>query len=386
MISGKHIRRFCHPEGLAFFFFAFCSLTVFAHTPDTSYTKVRIEPNQIVFTFTFDISVLNRINSLDRNSDGHVTKKELTESTPWIRDYLENHILITFDSAPVFFDDHDRKDTLWSSETETVPLGDYASTLVHLKYVKSVQKLPTDIVFVYHVFDDLGERHVNLGSFEQGDYHQDQIVFSKFEPDYLYDTTVALENKTSEFSWERAKEFVSLGMKHIFTGYDHLLFLCALVLACPWKQLIKIITIFTIAHSCSLFLASFHVIVPPSRAVETAVALTIVFVALENLLNRVPRNQAKITFCFGLIHGFAFANALNDLELPKLSFAKALLTFNLGVEAGQLVVIAILLPLLVLINRLSFGAKIRIALSCGVLLCGLGWMLDRASGIHFMPF
>jgi hydrogenase/urease accessory protein HupE len=177
--------------------------------------------------------------------------------------------------------------------------------------------------------------------------------------------------------------FLKLGVEHIWTGYDHLLFLFGLLLVCrTFKSIVAIISCFTLAHSLTLALATMNVVNLPSRFVEPMIAASIVFVGVENLLRRgaEPRGRWALTFAFGLIHGFGFASVLRDLGVGQdgRGLLMPLLTFNLGVEVGQIAVAAIVLPL---IWRLRKNAMFRRrgvpALSTVVALAGLYWLLER---------
>lgn len=150
-------------------------------------------------------------------------------------------------------------------------------------------------------------------------------------------------------------EFVWLGIEHILIGWDHLLFILALVLpGGSAGSLIRTITAFTVAHSITLGLAATGLVSVPSGLVEALIALSIAWVAAENLFSKRPLDRRwQISFLFGLIHGFGFSNVLREIGLPKDSLLLALLNFNIGVELGQLLVIALLLPLLALMRRVA---------------------------------
>src|SRR6185369_14875836 len=128
------------------------------------------------------------------------------------------------------------------------------------------------------------------------------------------------------------------GVEHILTGYDHLLFLFALMIGggSAWS-LVKIVTAFTLAHTLTLAAAALDLIVVPARIVESAIALSIAYVALENffILQRSASKRWLVSLAFGLVHGFGFSAVLKELELPADGLAWSLLLFNLGVEAGQ---------------------------------------------------
>jgi hydrogenase/urease accessory protein HupE len=173
--------------------------------------------------------------------------------------------------------------------------------------------------------------------------------------------------------------FFRLGVEHILTGYDHLLFLGALLLrGGGLLSLLKIISAFTVAHSITLALAVLGVVTLPDRLVESVIAASIVWVALENVfLRNAPSQRWRVSFLFGLVHGFGFASALNPLGLPPRHLALALLGFNLGVEAGQALVVVCLLPLLVWMRGSEWERPAVQAASLGVALLGFVWFVER---------
>jgi hypothetical protein len=139
---------------------------------------------------------------------------------------------------------------------------------------------------------------------------------------------------------------VTMGVEHIVTGWDHLLFLAALVLgAVSVRALVGTISAFTVAHSITLALAALGVVAPSARWVEPAIAASIVCVAAENLVRQAPGRRWPIAFAFGLVHGFGFAGALRELALDRDRLLPTLVGFNAGVEVGQLAVLAAVVPL-----------------------------------------
>jgi hydrogenase/urease accessory protein HupE len=155
---------------------------------------------------------------------------------------------------------------------------------------------------------------------------------------------------------------VLMGVRHIWSGYDHLVFLLGLViLGGRVRTLAGMITAFTIAHSLTLGLAVLGVATLPSAVVEPAIALSIAYVGVEDLLGVDVRKRWRITFPFGLVHGFGFAGALVELDLPRAQIPGALVAFNVGVELGQLAVLAALLPLVLWARRFeavrTYGVK-----------------------------
>lgn len=177
--------------------------------------------------------------------------------------------------------------------------------------------------------------------------------------------------------------FLKLGIEHILTGYDHLLFLAGLLIACRrFSTMAGIITCFTLAHSITLALAALDVVSLPSRIVEPLIAVSIVYVGIENLLRRgeEPKGRWALTFGFGLVHGFGFASVLKEIGLGAggSSLLGPLFSFNLGVEVGQITVATLFLPLLFRLRRnpdfVRYGLP---AASTIVVLLGAYWLLQR---------
>ena len=186
-------------------------------------------------------------------------------------------------------------------------------------------------------------------------------------------------NHSSPTFWESASQFILLGIKHILIGYDHILFLLALiVISLPIKEVLKLITSFTVAHSITLFLASLQIIQLNPRIVEAAIALSICYIAIENIYKKEIKHRWLLAFIFGLIHGFGFASILQDFTVDKSNLISLVLAFNIGVEVGQLLILAALLPVLYLL-RMKFKSKsITENVSIAVFIMGFDWFLERA--------
>jgi hypothetical protein len=165
---------------------------------------------------------------------------------------------------------------------------------------------------------------------------------------------------------------VKLGIEHILTGADHLVFLFGLILVGGrWRSLVGVVTAFTLAHSVTLALAALSVVAPSPRLVEPAIALSIAYVGVENLFVKDASKRWRITFPFGLVHGFGFAGALRAVALPRAQLPAALVAFNLGVEAGQLAVLSLALPLTVALRGAPwFGARGARTLSVAIAIGG----------------
>jgi hydrogenase/urease accessory protein HupE len=182
------------------------------------------------------------------------------------------------------------------------------------------------------------------------------------------------------------QRYLVTGIEHIFLGYDHIAFLVGVVL---WARrivpVIKIVTAFTVAHSITLSLAALNIVVIPSIVVEPAIAASIVFVAIENFFSRDIDRRWRVTFAFGLIHGFGFAGALREVGLPANAVVTALAAFNVGVEIGQVAIVSIVVPVLIVLDRLMATDRARpvratslvYGLSALISLLGSYWLLTR---------
>jgi hydrogenase/urease accessory protein HupE len=178
-----------------------------------------------------------------------------------------------------------------------------------------------------------------------------------------------------------ALAFLAMGVQHILTGYDHLVFLFGLVLVGGRvRSIVTVVTAFTLAHSITLAIAVLGVWAPSPRFVEPAIALSIAYVGVENFFVEDARKRWRITFPFGLVHGFGFAGALQEVAMPRADIPRALVLFNLGVEAGQLAVLAVVLPIVFLARRSAWFRDLGVkALSFAVILAGVVWFVLRVA-------
>jgi hypothetical protein len=177
------------------------------------------------------------------------------------------------------------------------------------------------------------------------------------------------------------QKFVPEGVHHILIGPDHILFLVGLLLVGgTFRQLVRVVTAFTLAHSVTLSLAALNLVNPPARFIEPAIALSIVYVGADNLLVRDGRDmRGWIAFAFGFIHGFGFANVLREMNLPGQALGWSLLSFNLGVEIGQLFVVVLVASALTALRARSetAGRYLAVAGSIGVMIAGAFWFVER---------
>ena len=222
---------------------------------------------------------------VDQNGDKVVTQEEFAQSFDRVYASILQHYTLSSSGPPVrivldkydLFDEHVR--------------------LLNLTYVCPQQGLALQMTSTLP--DVLGPGHVHLASVRLNGRLQEQILDGR--------NRTAFFTQTSGTWWQTLGRFVWLGIQHIATGYDHLAFLLGLLIAtASLRSLVKVITSFTVAHSITLALATFNVVVLPSRFTESMIALSILYVAVENLIRKRTIDRWKLTFLFGLVHGFGF--------------------------------------------------------------------------------
>lgn len=173
--------------------------------------------------------------------------------------------------------------------------------------------------------------------------------------------------------------YLNLGLEHIITGYDHILFLLVLIIISKrFVDVLKIVTAFTVAHSITLFLASMEMIPLYPMWVEAAIALTICYVTIENFFIKTSKWRWVLTFVFGLIHGIGFASSIQDIGFNKTYFMTSLISFNIGIEMGQLAIVAIVLPILLkLQNYPKFYNGFFLVTSLIIFVISAYWFVER---------
>lgn len=190
--------------------------------------------------------------------------------------------------------------------------------------------------------------------------------------------------------WANIRDFAALGIEHIFTGPDHILFILALLVASSsFVPLVKTLSGFTLAHSVTLCLAALGVLSPPEKAIELLVAASIIYVGLENVFLKDFKHRFWIASAFGFVHGFGFAGVLREIGLPEEGLGWSLLSFNLGVEIGQVLICSLAFPIVMHLRKkfehnaqyggTSWNQAMKIA-SWFVVAAGGYWMLERLVG------
>ena len=384
------------------------ALAALGHNPDTSYARIEIGEKAVKSRLTYDIFTLLLITPLDDNADAQISREELKRHLPQIEQFLREHIGLGIDGDKENDDLGTFSRFVWPPDTgDAIKEADYhaATGLIIFEFSKAVEHTPGEVGLKFYFFDRFKDRHTVLGVFAlKGEEYE--TVFTKFEPDFDYvtgsqppapppeamsaDATTTppppARPQTRRSITESMWRFFKMGVEHIFIGYDHICFLIALIVVSRFRDVVKIITSFTVAHSITLILAALDIVRLNSRLVETCIAATIVYVAIENLWVKDTRHRWILTFFFGLVHGFGFANVLSGLNPQREGLIRCLLSFNVGVEVGQLAIAALLLPLAIGLKHWKHGPTAAKVISLALAAFGLAWLIDRAFALGFMPF
>ena len=350
----------------------FCSLLSLqdaaAHDPGLSSLTIRQRTNSLEATLTLAVKDAAQVAELDEDRDGIVTQAEFARSRPQLEAAVERQVVII--AAQKVAKNSSIHSRLDENNNVEVRLNFDAVAFFNLEIQsKLIASLPFGHRQYLQIQNSTGQTLFEQLLSATTDRATVQVPHADA-------STVALEAVRS------FTNFLCLGVKHILTGYDHLLFLFGLLLvARGFFSSLGIITSFTIAHSITLAVATLRVVQIPSRIVEPLIAASIVFVGIENLLRGdIPTARRMVAFGFGLIHGFGFASALHEAGIGSGTggIILPLFSFNLGVELGQIMVAALALPIIwKLRENPMFIARWAPACSAAVVLLGSFWFVQR---------
>ena len=350
----------------------FCSLLSLqdaaAHDPGLSSLTIRQRTNGLEATLTLAVKDAVQVAELDEDHDGIVTQAEFARSRPQLEAAVERHVVIT--AAEKVIKNKSVHSRLDENNNVEVLLNFDAVAFFNLEIQsKLIASLPFGHRQYLQIQNSTGQTLFERLLSATTDRATAQVPHT--------DASAAAVEVVRSFT-----NFLSLGVKHILTGYDHLLFLFGLLLvARGFFSSLGIITSFTIAHSITLAVATLHLVQIPSRIVEPLIAASIVFVGIENLLRGdIPAARRMVAFGFGLIHGFGFASALRESGIVSGTggIVLPLFSFNLGVELGQIMVAAAALPIIwKLRENPMFITRWAPACSAAVALLGSFWFVER---------
>jgi hydrogenase/urease accessory protein HupE len=348
-------------------FFAGSATTLLAHDPGLSTANIRLRADRVEAVLGFSIADTAEIVNLDKDAQGKISKRELTRGAAELKKGAPKALDVTLDGERLMpsdirceFDGNDN-----ASIYLTFAARPFTNLVVRSKWLAILPPGHRQLVTV----QDTAGRGIAERLLSAND---DQITIS-MDPSDLTPAPARMHSFA---------EFLVMGIKHIWTGYDHLLFLFGLlVVSRNLGSSVKIITCFTLAHSITLAVATLSVITIPSRFIEPLIAVSIIYVGIENLIRGDdPKGRGLLAFAFGLIHGFGFASVLRELGVGSngSGIAVPLVSFNLGVEVGQLAIAAVALPIIwKLRTKPTFLRRWVPACSVVVALLGGFWFVQR---------
>jgi hypothetical protein len=356
-----------------------------AHKPSDSYLSLGVEGAAVRGQWDIALRDLEFAIGLDADGDGAITWGELKAKRREIEAYALSRLKLSSDQkacvlAPADFLADEHSDGAYAVLRFDADCG---------------ARAPATLDVGYSLFFDLDPTHRGLLRFERAGATQSGVL-SPERPRLAFKA-----GETSALA--QFAGYLREGIWHIWIGFDHILFLVSLLLPSvlvlrnsTWQpaerfrdtfwDVFKVVTSFTIAHSITLSLAALSVISLPSRLVESVIALSVVLAALNNLWPVVTGRRWAVAFAFGLVHGFGFASVLADLGLPQGALLLSLVGFNLGVEAGQLAIVAAFLPLAYALRRSRFYRRaLFTGGSAAIALLAAAWFAERALDMKLWP-
>ena len=342
-----------------------------AHDVGLSTATVQLHSNRLEAILTFAVRETEELVPLDTNRDGHVSPDEFILGRAALTAAIATNCQVRFDG--VIIDPSDLSAQLDSSNNVDVSLIFPNPQFKQLEMDFGViRRLNPGHRMFFSLLGPAGEAIA-----ERLLSQSSTLVLVQFDTE-----THATAPATSHAPPPSFAGFVKLGVEHILTGYDHLLFLFALLIVTRnFMSALKVITCFTLAHSITLGVATFDLVQVSSRIIEPLIAVTIVYVGAENVWKRGdPHGRWLLTFAFGLIHGFGFASVLREMGIGARAggVAMPLFSFNLGVELGQIAVAAIALPLIWRLRKQELFLRRDVpACSTIVALVGAYWFVQR---------
>ncbi|NOU99821.1 HupE/UreJ family protein [Paenibacillus planticolens] len=391
MFRSKPSLRLALSLLLALFLFALpFKQMVEAHAYSAAYTTLTLTKTQTEMTYALDeLSVIELVGG-DTNNNHMIEQEEFDAMKDKIEAMVKNSVTLKINDQP----------KEWT-KVESFVLdrkGDATKVILKVLYPPVSETDSISLTDVQYV-NDAKTNYVNLLAIVYGPQKSTAALsgkdrswlmlmtadeYSTFYQDIAQAESAANNHAQPQDAAANSQvssgwlSFFKLGMHHILSGYDHLLFLFSLLIARQsFKQYATMITAFTVAHSLTLTLTVLGIINVPAYIVEPAIALSICYVALDNMIRKNVSHRWVLTFLFGLIHGMGFADIMKEMVIPKNELAVDLISFNLGIEAVQISIVAILLPLLYYFHRWKLSRRAVIAASGVVLVLGGIWLVER---------
>ena len=375
-----------------------------AHKPSDSYLTLKVDGSTLSGQWDIALRDIDFAIGLDADGDGRITWGEVRTRHSEIAAYAAARLSVSGDG---------HRCALQTGAQQVDSHTDGAYTVIPLRVTcpspPDGTKLPAQLTVQYTLFADIDPQHRGLLNLRTADGTRTAVLGPQASLQ-----SFALGAAEAGSTWSQFGTYVREGVWHIWIGFDHILFLLSLLLpavgawlARPSRPLqpkpplrwipvdrfspagwdvLRIVTAFTVAHSITLSLATLGWVSLPSRLVESAIAASVVLAALNNVWPLFHGRRWWVAFVFGLVHGFGFATVLADLGLPRDALALALVGFNVGVELGQLAIVAVFLPLAFWLRRSAFYRKaVLVGGSLLIAVLAAVWFIERAFDLRLLP-
>jgi HupE / UreJ protein len=356
-----------------------------AHKPSDSYLTLKVAGPRIEGRWDIALRDLDFALGLDANGDGDITWGELRARHGEIASFALARLGLQGDGAECSLKPG-------AQQVDRHTDGAY----IVLSFSAECAATPATLTVGYRLFADIDPTHRGLLQLQAQGLTRAAVL----EPQAAAQTfELASAGPLAQF-----RDYLQEGVWHIWIGVDHILFLLSLLLpavlawvASRWQaaasfriafwDVFRIVTAFTVAHSITLSLATLGLVSLPSRLVESAIAASVVLAALNNVWPLLHERRWMVAFLFGLIHGFGFASVLADLGLPQGTLALALVAFNLGVELGQLAIVAVFLPVAYLLRHTRLYQRgVLVGGSAAIVVIAALWFVERAFDVKILGF
>lgn len=366
-----------------------------AHDPNHSYIFLKIYEKQIIGRLEITAKDLNRELGLNLNEE--IVESEVMQASPQIQAYL---------LSKIFFKSGGQSFAIRFTETKMLKLDDEADNIEFHFELENINTVPDELEIEYSPFFEKKSDHRGVLIIEHN--FKAGIIDNHLQVSDIFTSkgTIRTLSLTDSSIWKGFVAMTRLGMWHIWIGLDHILFLVALILPSVVRRkqeglkveviqngnstwlpvarfkpaflyILGIVTSFTIAHSITLAIAALGIINLPSRYVESIIAFSIALAAFHNIRPIFKTKEWVIAFAFGLFHGFGFASVLGEKGLAGEFISLSLLGFNVGVEIGQVLIVAGIFPVLFIIRKLRAYPRLLTYGSVLLILISLQWVVER---------
>lgn len=357
--------------------------TVGAHASSSGYSDIQVGSDTMQYHLSLVEHDLLQIFPDKADGGDKISDKQLSASLEVLTKLVDDGIIVTGDgkvgTATVLSAKHEKRASM-----------DMIGIDIRYKFAAPVKQYLVQYNFFW--YNGVDPAHSNYATIQVGGQTIQQVLGSQNYIVQIQGPGAGAGNPTmastpaskpavditANNSWQNTlKTYALMGMKHIWSGLDHMLFLFGLLLAAEQRvtKIVKLITAFTVGHCITLVLSSLEIAYLSPKIVEPLIALSILYIAFENIWQKKESARVMVTMLFGLVHGFGFAEVLRGTLSGQM--ALPLFSFNLGVEVGQLVVVAIVIPVLLLLRRVPLKINWNLYASGIIGVFGLYWLVER---------